>query len=178
MIAISGPAGSGKTTLARLLSEKTGVRLISTGLVFREMASERGLDVLEFNLLAEGDHSIDTELDARIVREARSAGSCIVEARLACLMLRKSGLKPFCVYVDATEATRASRIAQRDGTGQAAALQKMRERESSEGRRYMAIYGMNPSDKGAYELLLDSENSSPEELLEQLTAAMTSRGIE
>lgn len=178
LIAISGPAGSGKTTLANLLAEKLGTRLISTGLVFRKMAAERGLDVLQFNLLAEEDHSIDRALDIKIVEEARAAGDCIVESRLACLMLRRAGLSPFCVYVDAEEPVRSSRIAQRDGIDSDLALQKMRERESSEARRYEAIYRMNPSDKRSYDLVLDSASSTPEELLAQLTAEMARRGVE
>ncbi len=177
LIAISGPAGSGKTTLARLLSEKLGVPLISTGQVFRKMASERGMDVLQFNLVAEGDHSIDTELDRKIVEEASSINSCIVEGRLACLMLRRGGLDPYCIYVDAPEEVRAARISQRDGTDGSASLETMRAREKSERTRYLEIYSMDPAEHAAYDLLLDSEHLLPDELLVAALDRMKERGV-
>ncbi len=177
LVAISGPAGSGKTTLARLLSEKLGLKLISTGLVFRRMASDRGMDVLQFNLLAEKDHSIDTELDRRVVEEASGMKNCIVEARLACLMLKRAGLEPYCIYVTAAETVRASRISQRDGTGAEESLSMMRAREESERRRYMDIYSMDPTATSIYDLLLDSENSSPEELAAASIDAMRKKGV-
>ena len=177
MISISGPAGSGKTTLARLLSQRLDLPLISTGQIFRKMAAERGMDVLQFNLLAEGEESIDRELDARVVEEARSLGQCIVESRLACLMLRKAGLTPFCVYVDAPEEIRAARIAGRDGVDKSSSLTMMRERAGSESRRYSSIYGMDPGDRSAYDLLLDSAERPPEELPSMLLDEMGKRGL-
>lgn len=176
-MAISGPAGSGKTTLAGLLSESLGIPLISTGLVFRQMAAERGMDVLQFNLAAEKDHAIDRELDMKIVEEARGMGQCIVESRLACLMLGKGGLEPFCIYVDAAEEIRASRIAERDGMDGHESLQRMRAREESEHRRYMDIYGMDPSDRSAYDLVVDSGSTRPEELLRLVMEHMRAQGV-
>lgn len=176
LVAISGPAGSGKTTLARLLSEKLGVALISTGVVFRRMASDHGMDVLQFNLLAEEDHSIDIELDRQVVEEASGMRDCIVEARLACLMLKRAGLRPYCIYVTAPETVRASRISNRDGTGEES-LSLMRAREQSERRRYLDIYSMDPTATSVYDLLLDSEHHSPEELAALSIEAMRKKGV-
>ena len=52
-IAVSGTPGSGKTTYARFLAEKYGLRFISSGMLFREIAREMGLDLLELHKLAE-----------------------------------------------------------------------------------------------------------------------------
>lgn len=176
MIAISGPAGSGKTTLARLLSELLRIPLISTGIVFRGIAEERGIDVLQLNLLAEKDHSIDLQLDSMIVEQAKGMKDCILESRLACLMLRRAGMAPFCIYVNASEEIRASRIGERDGEEFESSLGRMREREKSEKRRYMAIYGMDPSDERAYDLVLDSSGSPPDELAEKVLGALRRDG--
>ncbi len=178
LIAISGPAGSGKTTLARILSGRLGIQLISTGQVFRQIAADRGLDVLQLNLAAEHDHSIDTELDAKIVRMAEGMKSCIVEARLACLMLRRSGMLPFCIYVDAPEDVRASRIAERDGMRKDDSLAAMRDRGQSEKRRYMDIYGLDPARLEAYDLVLDSEHSLPDELADRVVAELKKKGVD
>ncbi len=42
VIAISGEAASGKTTIARLLAWKLGYRAVSIGELFRKVAQERG----------------------------------------------------------------------------------------------------------------------------------------
>jgi cytidylate kinase len=70
-IAISGPPGSGKTTVSEIVSERMGYRLVLVGQIFREMASERGVDLETFGRFAEEDETIDRELDARMVAVAR-----------------------------------------------------------------------------------------------------------
>jgi cytidylate kinase len=53
VIAIGGPAGSGKTTYARHIAEKMGLRYVSAGIFFRKIAEEKGLSLIELNKLAE-----------------------------------------------------------------------------------------------------------------------------
>ena len=53
IITIGGLAGTGTTTTAELLSEKLDIPYISAGFVFREMAAEKGMSVLEFSEFAE-----------------------------------------------------------------------------------------------------------------------------
>ena len=65
-ITISGPPGSGKTTVGRLLAQRLGCEFVSTGTVFREMAAERGLSLAEFGEMAEHDHEIDAEMTGRV----------------------------------------------------------------------------------------------------------------
>ena len=55
IITIGGLAGTGTTTAAELLSEKLEIPYISAGSVFRDMASENGMSVLEFSEFAEGN---------------------------------------------------------------------------------------------------------------------------
>ena len=48
-ITISGKAGSGKSTVAKLLSEKLNLRHYSIGDLMRAIADEKGLNLLELN---------------------------------------------------------------------------------------------------------------------------------
>ena len=59
IITIGGLAGTGTTTTAEGLSEKLDIPYISAGFVFREMAAERGMTVLEFSEFAEGNDDIE-----------------------------------------------------------------------------------------------------------------------
>ena len=52
IIAIDGTSGSGKSTVAKLLSEKTGFELVNTGLIYRKITKyclERNINYKEIN---------------------------------------------------------------------------------------------------------------------------------
>ena len=54
IVAIDGPAGTGKSTVARRLSERLGFRYLDTGAMYRALtwlALERGIDLED----ADGD---------------------------------------------------------------------------------------------------------------------------
>ncbi len=65
IITISGIAGSGKSTVAKLLAKRLGYRHYSIGDFMREMAKERKVSLLELSKEAEKGHSIDKELDEK-----------------------------------------------------------------------------------------------------------------
>ncbi|RLG86714.1 MAG: cytidylate kinase, partial [Thermoprotei archaeon] len=71
VIAVSGPPGSGKTTLAQNLARALGLRYFSTGIVFRELAKKKGLSLEKLSQLAEANHSIDRYIDSQTINEAR-----------------------------------------------------------------------------------------------------------
>ena len=83
IITIGGLAGSGTSTTSRILSEKTGIPVVSAGDIFRQMAQERGMGILEFSKFAEGNIKIDQEIDHRQAELARQADDLIVEGRLS-----------------------------------------------------------------------------------------------
>jgi len=78
VVTIGGPIGVGKSTAGRGLAERLGVPLVSAGEVFRELARRRGVTVVELNRLAEGDPTIDRDLD-RLQAELARRGPCVVE---------------------------------------------------------------------------------------------------
>src|SRR4051794_38271900 len=56
VVAIDGPAGAGKSTVARALAERLGFRYLDTGAMYRALtwlAIQRGLDLSEADRLAE-----------------------------------------------------------------------------------------------------------------------------
>ena len=93
IITIGGLAGTGTTTTAEVLSEKLDVPYISAGFVFREMAAEKGMSVLEFSEFAEGNDDIDKEIDRRQAEKAKLADNLIIEGRLSAYFVDNADLR-------------------------------------------------------------------------------------
>jgi predicted cytidylate kinase len=164
VLTVGGPPGSGTSTLCRLLQERTGLRYIYAGQIFREMAKERGMSLLEFSALCQRDPSIDLDLDRTMLIEAKK-GDAILEGRMIGPFCAREKLYSFKIYLDADPAERAMRVRERDGGTIDEVTRAMREREEIEKDRYARYYNMDPTDRGWYDLLIDSTHFTPEEVL-------------
>ncbi len=163
-ITISGPPGSGKTTACRKLSEHLGLEAVVFGHLFRKMAAERGLSLVELGELAERDPAIDAAIDGRIIEVARANTDIILESRLSAHLLSRHGIPAFKVYLDADPEVRMQRIGMRD-EGCEDAAREMLERQASEARRYKAYYNIDIGDLGIYDLVLSTDDMTPEEVI-------------
>ena len=64
VITISGQLGSGKSTIAQMISKQLGWMYYSTGMAQRSIAQEKGITTTELNRLAISDPTIDAQIDA------------------------------------------------------------------------------------------------------------------
>ncbi len=167
-ISISGPPGSGKTTICALVAKKLDCEYVLVGQIFRQMASERKVDLETFGRLAEEDETIDKELDHRMLAIAKANDRIVLEGRLTGALLKWHKVPVFAVYVDADERVRAQRIAQREGVPAEDVLRQMRIRERSEKKRYNAYYGLDPTDRSIYDLWIDSSSLEAEKVAEAI----------
>ena len=152
-IAISGKPGTGKTVYAKHLSRVFGLRYVSSGELFRRIAQERGLDLLELHRLAEQDASIDLEVDRRAIEEARRGGA-VVEGHLAVWVLRD--IADLKVVLVAPLSVRAERVAKRDGKNVEEALREIERREESNRARALKYYGIDIEDLSAADLVINT----------------------
>ena len=81
IITIGGLAGSGTTTASEILSKKMGIPYLSAGDIFRQMAAECNMTILEFSKYAEDNLDIDREIDQRQAQIADESEDLIVEGR-------------------------------------------------------------------------------------------------
>ena len=165
-ITISGPPGSGKSTVCKMLSDRLGIECVISGMVFREMAKEQGLDLEEFGKLAELQPRFDRLLDERMVRTAKEKKNVILEGRLTAYMLSRNGIRATKIFLHADIDIRAKRIAGREGIDVREAKRRILEREECETSRYRNFYEIDLSDKSVYDLVIDTTNLSPEQVVD------------
>jgi cytidylate kinase len=169
-ITVSGPPGSGTTTLARSIAEKHGFELISAGEMFRECAKEKGLSVAQFGELAEKDITIDALIDVRQKEAAKARDNIVVEGRLSGWMVEDADLR---IWLNAPLACRAKRIATRDGMDEYTARELTLQREESERTRYRNYYRIEIDDLSPYHMSMNSELWSGEALADIVNLAVS-----
>jgi cytidylate kinase len=170
-LTIAGELGSGKTTVARLVGERLGLRVASTGELQRQLAARRGATTLQVNLMAEQDRSIDDLIDGWSLDLARSATAPVVfDSRMAWHVVPDS----YKVRLIVDPLVAAQRIVARGSQSEEAyqglgdAVAKMRARFESENRRYARLYGVDPTDLAAYDLVVDTSDAPIEAVVSRI----------
>jgi cytidylate kinase len=158
IITVSGPPGSGKSTLSKTIAEHFGLTLISSGDVFRAMAMERGVNLEEFGNIAESDPDIDKEIDRRQIELSKQAGDFLFEGRLSGWFLEAD----LMIMLKTDVEVRARRISQREDISLEQAMHETRVRQQSEAKRYKDYYNIDIADLTPYDLVMESSVWDPQ----------------
>ena len=170
-IAISGKSGCGNTTVSTLLSKTLNITLINY--TFRQLAQEKGMTLADVIENAKTDDSYDKYVDTHQVELAKRE-SCVLGSRLAIWMLKEADLK---VYLFASDDTRANRILNREGGD----LQQIKDftsmRDSEDSKRYMKLYQIDNNKYDFCDLIIDTANYNPEQIVDLIIAELLKRGL-
>ena len=169
-ITLTGNLGSGKSTIAQIMSEKYGFEIYSTGKIIRELAEERNLSVLEMNKLMQQDNSFDHIIDERTTKTSvESKKELFFDSRLAWYFAKNA----FKVFLSVSIDEAARRVYNDSKRGEVEtysslddAKKKLIERAATEDVRYKDIYGIDYFNLQNYDLVLDSTFTKPEILAE------------
>ena len=150
-IAVSGPPGGGKSTVAKFLAEKLKLKFYSTGQFFRKKAAENNMSMGEYLKVA--PKNLHLEADSNIDKMSKE-GDIVIDARLAGHMASKANFK---IFITAPAPIRAERISKREGNDLTLTLKNMIERENDERKIYKKIYDIDVTDLNIYDLSLNTE---------------------
>ncbi|MGC8562103.1 MAG: (d)CMP kinase [Thermoplasmata archaeon] len=178
-VTISGPPGSGKTTVAEIVSNRLSYELITGGKIFREKAKEMNMSLAELGSAAENDEKYDKMLDDYLLDIMKSRNNLVVESRLSGWLCYLNSIEAFKVFVDAKEEVRLERIrnsiqSREEEMGDNILFQ-MRERQESEWERYKKYYGIDYRDTSIYDLVLDASNDRAEKIAEVIIDGLNLR---
>ena len=104
VIAIDGPAGSGKSTVARALAKRLGLEYLDTGAMYRAVAFavlHRGVDPDDAELVVAVAESMDLQLDQEI---------CLVDGFDATVEIRGSDVTKVVSVVSAIPGVRTEMV--------------------------------------------------------------------
>lgn len=175
IITITGKPCSGKSAVIDYMISKYGFEKFSGGAIFRRIATERGVDILELNRLH--DTTIDKLVDDEIVKigERDLYKDIIFDSRTAWHFIPKS----FKVFLDIHPKEQARRLlnSKRDdeiiNLSEEEAIASLNERWNLENERYNEIYGFDNQDSSVFDLVVDTTNVTIEEVGEKIYEAYT-----
>ncbi len=175
IISFCGPAGSGKSTMAKMLAEKLGWPRYYIGGIRRQKARERGMTLAEYNKLGEESPETDIEVDEYQKKLGEKEDNFIIEGRTSWHFIPHS-LK---IYIDVAEEVGAERVFEtlqkenernedRELGSVEEVLASHKKRKASDVARYKKYYGFDVYDKNNYDFIIDSSKHSKEESFEIL----------
>ncbi len=164
-LTVSGPPGSGTSTLVEKICQSRGWSSLNGGELFRAEANERGLSVVEFSALCKQDLDVDRTLDAKLKEILCSPDSPdVVESRLSGWWAHLLGLDCLKVWVSVSDEERARRIQAREGGDLSERLQESMQRQSDDNQRYKELYGIDMENLTPYNLIVDADDIDADEV--------------
>lgn len=170
-ITITGKLGSGKSTVAKKLSQLYSFEIFSTGAILRAAAAERGMDLLdlnkELNSKLDSDRSMDDLIDNTTIRVAseRKDDRLIFDSRMAWHFVPGA----FKVFVTVDPCVAAARVMKDPRPGEPAEdvnelCAELVERSKMEQIRFQYLYGVDYYDYKNFDLVIDSSHRTSDEV--------------
>lgn len=169
IITITGQAGSGCSTVAGKLADALGYRKFSAGGLFRNVAAQYEMTVAKLNEFARSHRVVDDEIDT-LIRRLGEGRELVLDARLGYYWIHDS----FKVYLTVDQENAAHRIydditkgirtAEKAGSILEANA-SMKQGAESERERYFRYYGVDINSTGSFNLVIDTNDKTPDEVV-------------
>ena len=169
LISITGRLGSGKSTVCGIMKERYGFDIFSTGAIQREYARSKGISTLELNKRMKENPGLDDEIDNTVTRVSRDhkGENLIFDSRMAWHFAEDT----FKIFLTIEPMEAANRVfynrvsAEESYTDVNDACEKLVERSVVERKRFIEIYGVDYYDFNNYNLVVDTTNKTPDEVV-------------
>lgn len=175
-IVLSGNAGSGKSTVGKILAKKLSVEFLSVGNICRERALKLGMDINQFQEYLKNDSEFDKAMDKYIAEYARAKNDYVLDYRLGFHFLPES----FKVLLKVSDDTALKRMANRNSgdedfskVGDTEKLEIIQNRNQKMRTRFIEIYGADFGDENNYDLIIDTDYAFPEEIVEMISVELS-----
>ncbi len=164
-ITVSGPPGSGTSTLVEKLANEYSWQSLNGGDIFRKEAKDRNLTVGQFSELCKTNLDVDKSLDEILKKEIENPdGAEIIESRLSGWWAHLMEVDCLRVWVNVSPEECARRIQKREGGKFDDRLVLSQQRQIDDKERYRILYDIDLDDMSPYSLIIDTDDISAEEV--------------
>jgi cytidylate kinase len=176
VICISGMAGCGKSTLAKRIAAKYGLKYLSGGDTLKALAIEEGFKPAETGWWETDEGArflrrrmkvadFDKKVDRKLIDRAKKQGNVVLDSWTMPWLLDEG----FKIWLEASRDVRARRLAERDGIDFKKALEVMVEKEGKTRAIYRRLYGFDlGNDLSPFDLILDTDLLDANEVFRSL----------
>lgn len=162
-------AWSGKWTVSKLLAKELWYEIVSIWDMKRKLAADMWINIIEFNKMWD-DPEKSAEFDLKYEeyqKNLKLTDDIILDSRLGFYAQPKA----FKILLDVDEEVSWERIfkAERDTdkhTTKKHAIDEVKERNSSDEKRYQKLYNVDLWNPNNYNLVIDTSERTPEEVLQ------------
>lgn len=179
VICLAGLTACGKSTVAKRLARKFGLKYVSGGAILKELAikighkeRERGWwespEGMRFLEQRAQNPQFDKQVDNELLRHAEK-GNIVLDS-WTMPWLSKTGFK---IWLEVSPEERARRLTHRDSISINQARQIIKEKDGRTKQIYERLYGFKlGEDYSPFDLILDSELLSADEVYDVLSFAV------
>ena len=167
-IILGGPAGSGKTSVGKLLALKLGSEFNSMENRSREKAKILGMTLSEYQTYMDSNPEIEKQDDQEFCEEMRNKNSFVLDYRMGFHFLDQAK----CIYFDIDSIIAASRVKDRAVNGEDFRDKPIEEivndlikRNHILKDRYLKLYGVDCTKSTNYDIYLLINNLSMDQVV-------------
>lgn len=179
IIAICGFPGAGKDTVGKELARRLGYRFYSTGDMLGAVAKKRGISINELVKHAEGDESVDRDIDKFSKELGGKEDDFVISSHMAAHFIPQA----FKVMLKVDMEEGARRVVQdspnREDESYSShehARESMTKILETNKKRYLKLYNHNPYEGKGYDLVIDTTRITAKEVVESILKELRKAG--
>lgn len=170
VVVISGPPGSGSTTIAKKIAKKLRLKFFSVGLYYKKLSKEKNQSKAAYELWHTKFGSsvkLHNYMDKVLQKEMARKGNIVIDAKLGVHFLKS--FSKFRIWIDVPLKIRAERATKRDNAQLEQTLKQILDREEIQRREWLSMYGFDYlNQKYEADFVLDSSGLTVKETVQKI----------
>jgi predicted cytidylate kinase len=167
-ITLSGFAGTGKSTVGKILRDKLGYEFVSVGDFSRDYAQKRGLTINEFQEKCKKEPEPDDLIDEKFKQLCNEKENMVADYRLGFHFVKNA----FNVLLKVSDKVAAERIKKANRKKENTDIESIKKRNQEMKQRFINKYGIDFTNENNYDLVINTDNPTPENIADTIISQM------